>query len=97
MAMYIIVKQLVPALQGRTAFEIDETGITSYVKNVVIKWGDIEKIEMNSGKTSSSIYITFKWDTDRGRHLRITLRFVDGDDSEIYDEVMAYLEKSKVS
>jgi len=96
-AVYIIVKQLIPALQDKIAFEIDETGITSYVKNVVIKWEDIEKIEMKSGKTSSVLYVTYKCDTDRARHLRIALAFVEGDDAEIYNEVMAYFEKSKVA
>jgi hypothetical protein len=58
--IYIIIKQLIPSLQGKVAFEIDAIGITSYTKNVIIKWGDIKTIELGSGQTSSSLYITFK-------------------------------------
>jgi len=96
LAAYVIVKQLVPALQGKIAFEIDETGITSYVKSVVIKWEEIKEIELRRGRTSSSLYITFKWDTDHGSHLRIALGFVEGDDSKIRDKVIVYFEESKM-
>ena len=94
-SVYIIFKQLIPALQGKIALEMDEAGITSYVKNIVIKWEDIKTIELKSGKTSSSLYITFKWETDRENHLRIALGFIAGDESKIYDTAIAYFEESK--
>ena len=95
--VYIIFKQLVPALQGKIALEINQDGIISYVRNFDISWEDVQRIELKTGKSSSSLYITFKYETDHGRNLRISLGFVDGNESQIYDTVITYFEKSKLS
>ncbi len=94
LSVYIVIKKLIPAFQGKVALELNSTGLTSYTKNVSIEWKEIEDIEQRSGKTSSSLYITFKWETDHGRNIRIPLGFVDGSDSKIYDTVLTYFKRA---
>jgi hypothetical protein len=95
MLIYLIVKQLIPALKGKLALEINSGGIVSYVKNVEIVWKDIQEIDQVTGKTSSAINIKFKYKTDRGNHIRIGLGFIGGDDSEIYNTIISFYEKAK--
>ena len=93
--IYLIVKQLIPAIKGKVALEINSVGIISYVKNIEVLWKDIQEIDQVTGKTSSAINIKFKYKTDRGNHIRIGLGFIGGDDSEIYNTIISFFEKSK--
>lgn len=91
MLLYIIVKNLIPALQNKIAIELNQTSIISYAKNINIEWKNIEKIQLRTGRSSSALYITFKYETDHGSHIRIPLGFVQGNDDEIYNTVLDYL------
>ena len=93
MLIYIIIKQLIPAIKGKIALEINSVGIISYVKNVEIEWKDIQEINTITGKTSSAIDIKFKWETDYGNQIRIGLGFIEGNDSKIYDTMISFFEK----
>ena len=93
MLLYIVIKYWIPALQNKVALELNRTGIISYAKNVTIEWKDIERIELKTTRTSSLLYITFKWETDHGNYIRIPLGYVGGNDSDIYDEAINYLKK----
>ena len=94
MLLYMMVKQFIPAMQGKIALEINPIGIISYVKNINIEWKDIKDVDFRTGKSSSSLYITFKYETDRGDHVRIPLAFIAGNDSKIYNTVKEYLNRS---
>jgi len=96
MLIFIVIKMLIPMLQGRIALEISSIGITSYVKNVVIKWDEIENLEFRSGQTSSSLYIALNCQTDRGNHVRIALTSIEGNDFKIYTTVKECFERSKL-
>ncbi len=89
--IYLVIKYLIPALQNKTALEINSIGITSHIKNVIIYWNDIEEIRL-VGARSPWLYITFKWKTDHGDSININLQYVKGDDQEICDTANGYLE-----
>jgi len=90
----MVIKYLIPALQNKVALELNKTGIVSYIKNVVIEWKDIERIDLRTTRTSSLLYITFKWETDHGNYIRIPLGPVGGSDSDIYNNAIDYLKKA---
>lgn len=95
MLLYIIIKTLIPAVQNKVALELNQTSIISYAKNINIEWKSIEKIQLRSGRSSSSLYITFKYETDHGSHIRIPLGFVQGNDEKIYNTMIVYLKSNK--
>ena len=88
---FVMIKNLIPAMQNKTALEFNGEGIVSDFKNVEVKWKDIQDIELRGGKTSS-LYITFKAATNY-EDFRISLQLVKGNDEEVYNTVMKYFEK----
>jgi hypothetical protein len=50
--IFFIIKQLIPAFQGKCAIELNENGIISYVNNISISlsWCEIENVRYYSGK-----------------------------------------------
>jgi len=90
--LYIVIKQLIPALKNQIALELNETGLVSYAKNVIIEWKDIKDVRLIMGKSSSALELNFKWKTDHGNYIRIPLGFVKGNDSKIYDTILSYLQ-----
>jgi hypothetical protein len=90
MLTIVVIKYTIPALQGRIALELNDDEMVSYMRNVSIPWDDIEDIDLRTGKSSASLYITFKVDTNHGSHIRIPLQFIKGNDEEIYEAVKTY-------
>jgi len=94
MGLIVVIKYIISALQGRIALELNDEELISYMRDVSIPWKDIEDIDLRRGKSSSSLYITFKVETDHGSHIRIPLQFVMGKDEDIYETVKAYKQHS---
>jgi len=94
MLLYIIIKALIPAIQNKVVLELNQTSIISYAKDINIEWKNIEKIQLKSGRSSSALYIIFKYETERGSYIRIPLGFVQGNDEEIYNNALDYLKNS---
>lgn len=93
MLIWLLVKQLIPALRGAIALEINSTEIVSYVEGVTIEWKDIKSIEYDAATYSSNLNIKLKWETDHGSKIRIKLQYVAGDDQKIYETAMDYLNR----
>ncbi len=91
----LVMKRLIPALRGDIALEVDEEGISDYIRDVTIEWKDIEEINLVRGRSASSLTINLKWESDYGKQLSIPLRWVKGKDDEIYDTIMEYFENDK--
>ena len=89
----LIVKRLLPAMQGKTALELNETCIIDYLRNITVDWKDVKTIEFIRGRSSSLIQLNLKWVSDYGSEIAIPLRFVKGKDEAIYNQVQAYLEQ----
>jgi hypothetical protein len=89
-ALFVMIRFAIPAAQGKIALALDAEGIINYARNVTIPWGEIKDIDLRSSKTQSSLYITFKWETDHGAYIRVPLGYVKGDDEAIYAAVKEY-------
>ena len=92
----LITKRLIPALKGDIALAIDDEGINDYIRDISIEWKDIEKIELIRSRSASIMRIDLKWESDYGKQIAISLRWVKGKDAEIYDTVMAYFEQDEL-
>ncbi|MCR8558322.1 hypothetical protein KXD93_11735 [Mucilaginibacter sp. BJC16-A38] len=86
----LVVKRLIPAMQGKTALELNENCIIDYIRNITINWTDVKEIGLVRGRSSSLIRVSLKWVSDYGSEIDIPLRFVKGKDEAIYDEVLEY-------
>jgi hypothetical protein len=92
MLIVLISSRLIPALKGEIALSLDEEGISDYIRNVSINWGDINEISLVRGRSSAMVRIGLKFESDYGDVLTITLRWVSGNDDDIYDAIAAYYE-----
>lgn len=92
MFVLVIVKRFVPALRGDIALQLDEEGISDYIRNISINWGDIDEISMVRGRSASSVRVGLKFDSDYGNWIIIPLRWIKGNDDDIYDAITAYYE-----
>jgi len=90
-SVLLIVKRLLPAAQGQTALELNETCIIDYLRNITVDWKDVKSVELIRGRSSSLLQLNLKWVSDYGSEIAIPLRFVKGKDEEIYSQVQAYL------
>lgn len=90
LVILLVIKRLIPALRGDIALELDEEGINDYIRDISIEWKDIEKITLRRGRSASTMLIDLKWESDYGKQIGILLRWVKGNDAEIYETVLAY-------
>jgi hypothetical protein len=93
----LILKRLMPALNGATALELDELGLNDYIRNVSIAWADIEAISLARGRSAATIRLNLKWESTYGSTITIPLRWIKGKDDDIYNAVMVYFEYHKAN
>jgi hypothetical protein len=91
--IYMLFKRLIPALKNEIALELNEEGIRDYTRNIVIEWGDVKDINMEQGRNFSKMVIDLNQETDYGKQIAISLRWVEGKDLEICETAMAYFEE----
>jgi hypothetical protein len=91
--IFILIKRLIPAFRNEVALELNEEGITDYTRNIVIGWGDVKDINLERGRSFSKMVIDLKEETDYGKQIAISLRWVEGKDLEICETAMAYFEE----
>jgi hypothetical protein len=89
----LIIKRLVPAIKGDIAFQLDDEGISDYIRDVSIDWKDIKEISLIRGRSASIMRIDLKFESDYGSQVAIPLRWVKGKDEEIYETTLAYFEQ----
>jgi hypothetical protein len=93
LAAVIISKRLIPALKGDIALQLDDEGISDYIRDVSIEWKDIKEISLIRGRSASIMKIELKFESDYGSQLVIPLRWIKGKDDEIYETTLAYFEQ----
>ncbi len=91
--VFVLSKRLIPSFRNEVALELNEEGITDYTRNIVIEWRDIKDINMERGRNFSKMVIDLKEETDYGKQIAISLRWVAGKDIEICETTMAYFEE----
>lgn len=92
----LIVKRIIPAIQGKTALELNESCLVDYIRNITIDWKDVKETSLVRSRSSHSIRVYLKWVSDYGSEIDIPLRFVKGKDDEIYNNVLACLNDARV-
>jgi hypothetical protein len=90
----LIVKRIVPALQGTTALELNETCMVDYLRNITIDRKDIKEISLVRGRSASVARVYLKWVSDYGSEIDVPLRFVKGKDDDIYSTVLRWLDNA---
>ena len=91
--IFVLIKRMIPALRNEIALELNEDGITDYIRNIVIEWADIKEINIEMGRNSSKMVIDLKQETDYGTQIAIPLRWIRGNDVEICNTTQAYFEE----
>ena len=86
---YIFKTNLLPALQGYVALELDEEKLTFYLNGRIIYWRDVE--DVSTGYWHGS-YLSFKM-----RHgepdLTVGLKWIAGTTNDILEQVQGYLDE----
>jgi hypothetical protein len=91
--VFVLIKRLTPALRKEVALELNSQGITDYTRNIVIEWGEVKNISMERGRSSSKMVVDLKEETDYGKQIAISLRWIAGKDLEICQTTQAYFEE----
>jgi len=88
----MIITRLVPAVKGEVALELDEHGVKDYIRNIILDWKDIEDIGLKPGRSSAMLIFELKFDSDFGKRIFVSLRWVDGRDRDIYKTMLDYFD-----
>lgn len=90
LAAVIVMKRLVPAIKRNVALQLDDEGISDFIKEISIEWKDVKEIHLVQGSSASIIRVDLKWETNYGSQIAIYLRWIKGKDQEIYETTLAY-------
>ncbi len=92
LATVIVMKRLVPAIKGNVALQLDDEGISDFIKEISIEWKDVNEIYLVRGRSASIMRVDLKWETNYGSQIAIYLRWVKGKDQEIYETTLAFFD-----
>jgi hypothetical protein len=88
----VVFRRLMPSLHNDAILEFNEICLVDHLRNITINWEDIESIGFRRTRSSSLIVIHLKWESDYGKDISISLRWVAGKDLEIYNTALAYFD-----
>jgi len=91
----MIITRLAPAVKGEVALELDENGVKDYIRNIILDWKDIEDIGLKPGRSSAMLVFELKFDSDFGKQVFVSLRWVEGHDRDIYKAVLDYFDAAE--
>jgi hypothetical protein len=91
----MIVTRLIPAFKREVALELDENGVKDYIRNIILDWKDVEDIALKPGRSSAMLIFELKFESDFGKSVAISLRWVEGRENDIYDTVLAYFDEAE--
>jgi hypothetical protein len=94
MVTMLVTKRLIPAMKGNVALQLDDEGISDYIRDVSIGWKDIKEINLLRGRSASTMQIDLKFESDYGSQVAIPLRWIKGKDDEIFETTLAYFEQA---
>jgi len=89
----VVFKRLLPALRKEIILEFSQTELIDYLRNITVNWQDIQSIDFRRTRSSSMMILRLKWESDYGKDITIPLRWVEGKDSEIYNDALTCLER----
>src|ERR1022692_578582 len=62
MVTLLITKRLIPAIKGDIALQLDDEGISDYIRDISIGWEDIKEINLQRGRSASTMQINLKFE-----------------------------------
>jgi hypothetical protein len=89
----IVAKRLLPALKNEVILEFNETMVIDHLRNITINWTDIDALDFRRTRSSAMIVLFLKWESDHGKDITISLRWVEGKDQTIYNTALNYLDR----
>ncbi|TSJ40230.1 hypothetical protein FO440_10720 [Mucilaginibacter corticis] len=89
----VVAKRLLPALRREVILEFNETVLIDYLRNITVNWGDIESIGFRRTRSSSMMILNLKWESDYGKYITVSLRWVEGKDNDIYSTALTYFNR----
>lgn len=89
----VVAKRLLPALRNEVILEFNETELIDYLRNITVNWSDIELIGFRRTRSSSMMVLRLKWESDYGKDITVSLRWVEGKDNDIYSTALSYLNR----
>ena len=90
MITLLVTQRLIPAIKGNTALQLDDEGISDYIRDISINWEDINEISLMRGRSASTIVVGLKFESDHGDRVSINLRWVKGNDKEICGSILTF-------
>ena len=91
----MIITRLIPAFKGEVALELDENGVKDYIRNIILDWKDIEDIGLRPGRSTAMLVFELKFDSDFGKQVFVSLRWVEGKDQDIFKTVLNYFDAAE--
>lgn len=91
----LILTRLIPAFKGEVALELDENGVKDYIRNIILEWKDIEDIGLRPGRSTAMLVFELKFDSDFGKQVFVSLRWVEGKDQDIFKTVLNYFDAAE--
>jgi hypothetical protein len=91
----LILTRLIPAFKGEVALELDENGVKDYIRNIILDWKDIEDIGLRPGRSTAMLVFELKFDSDFGKQVFVSLRWVEGKDQDIFKTVLNYFDAAE--
>lgn len=89
----MIITRFIPAMRGDVALELDGDGIKDYIRGIVLDWKDVEDIGLKPGRSSAMLVFELKFESDFGKNVFVSLRWVNGRDGDIYKTVLTYFDE----
>jgi hypothetical protein len=86
----VIAKRLRPALNNDIILEFNETELIDYLRNITVSWGDIQAVDIRRTRSATIMILRLKWESDHGKDISISLRWVEGNDRDIYNMALTY-------
>jgi hypothetical protein len=91
----MVLTRLIPAFKGEVALELDENGVKDYIRNIILDWKDIEDIGLKPGRSTAMLVFELKFDSDFGKQVFVSLRWVEGKDQDIFKTVLNYFDAAE--
>jgi hypothetical protein len=89
----MVITRLIPAFKGEVALQLDKDGAKDYIRNIILNWNDVEDISLRPGRSSAMLIFELKFDSDFGKRVFVSLRWVEGRDQEIFETVINYFDE----
>jgi hypothetical protein len=87
------VKFLKPAKEGLLGLQLDNEKLEYYIEKKTVYWKEINSIETFSSRNEKGVNLIL----NAGNEVKITTSLLKGYDSDIYNDLLSYFQKSRIN